>query len=99
MEWNSQKASLGFMPQVTIVRQSFKELPRESQLLIEKEEMEEPQTEPQTEPDPAAQFYHEWAEDKEKIREYDTHTHMDFTACICTTANVTLGPETMRRMC
>uniref|UniRef100_A0A3Q4BQX0 Uncharacterized protein n=1 Tax=Mola mola TaxID=94237 RepID=A0A3Q4BQX0_MOLML len=65
LEWNSEKAALGLTPQVTIVRQSCKELPEESRLVIEKEEKEEPQTEP----DPAAQFYPEWAEDNDNLCE------------------------------
>lgn len=66
--WISEKAALGFTPQVTIVRPSSKELPEESRLFIEKDEKEELQMEP----DSAAQFYPEWTEEDDKFCEYKT---------------------------
>ncbi|KAM6903276.1 uncharacterized protein tmem79a [Lycodopsis pacificus] len=60
--WNSEKAALGFTPQVTIVRPSSKELPEESRLLIEKDVEKEPQAEHYS----AAQFHPEWTEQDDK---------------------------------
>ncbi|TMS18599.1 Transmembrane protein 79 [Larimichthys crocea] len=59
--WISEKAALGFTPQVTIVRPSSKELPEESRLFIERDEKEEPQMEP----DSAMQYYPEWTEQQD----------------------------------
>ncbi|XP_029299694.1 transmembrane protein 79 isoform X2 [Cottoperca gobio] len=56
--WISEKAALGFSPQVTIVRPSSKELPEESRLFIEKDI--------ETEPDSAAQIYSEWTTQDDK---------------------------------
>uniref|UniRef100_A0A3Q1IBJ3 Uncharacterized protein n=2 Tax=Anabas testudineus TaxID=64144 RepID=A0A3Q1IBJ3_ANATE len=58
MNWISEKGTLGFIPQVTIVRPSSKELPEESRHFMERE--------PQMEPDSAAQFYSEWTEQDDK---------------------------------
>ncbi|XP_031722172.1 transmembrane protein 79 isoform X2 [Anarrhichthys ocellatus] len=60
--WNSEKAALGFTPQVTIVRPSSKELPEESRLFIEKDVEKEPQAEHYS----AAQFHPEWTEQDDK---------------------------------
>ncbi|KAI3358658.1 hypothetical protein L3Q82_015072, partial [Scortum barcoo] len=60
--WISEKAALGFTPQVTIVCPTSKEVPAESRLFIERDDNKEPQTEP----DSAGQFYQEWAEQDDK---------------------------------
>lgn len=60
--WISEKAALGFTPQVTIVHRSSKELPEESRLFMEKDVDKESQMEP----DSAAQFYPEWNEQDDK---------------------------------
>ncbi|XP_075961604.1 uncharacterized protein LOC142964917 [Anarhichas minor] len=60
--WNSEKAALGFTPQVTILRPSSKELPEESRLFIEKDVEKEPQAEHYS----AAQFHPEWTEQDNK---------------------------------
>ncbi|XP_053302926.1 transmembrane protein 79 isoform X2 [Pleuronectes platessa] len=54
--WMSEKAALGFTPQVTIVHPSGRSPPEESRLFIEKE------GEPQVEPDGGAQLHPEWEE-------------------------------------
>ncbi|KAM9340397.1 transmembrane protein 79-like [Symphorus nematophorus] len=59
--WMSEKAALGFTPQVTIVRPCSKEIPEESRLFIERDEKEL-----QEEPDPAVQYYPEWTEQDDK---------------------------------
>ncbi|XP_059205075.1 transmembrane protein 79-like [Centropristis striata] len=59
-KWFSEKAALGFTPQVTIVRPSSKEIPEESSLFIEKDEEKEPQAELQEE------YYPEWTEEEDK---------------------------------
>lgn len=64
--WISEKAALGFTPQVTIVRPSSKELPEESRLFIERDD----QKEPQMEPDSVGQFHPEWTEQDDKYCEY-----------------------------
>ncbi|XP_026155394.1 transmembrane protein 79-like [Mastacembelus armatus] len=58
----SEKAALGFTPQVKIVHPSSKELPEGSQYLGEKDV----EKQPQVEPDSAGQFYSEWQEHEEK---------------------------------
>lgn len=65
MNWLSEKAALGFIPQVTIVRPSSKEPLEESQHFIEKDI----EREVQMEPDSAAQFYSEWTEQDDKYCE------------------------------
>lgn len=64
--WISEKAALGFTPQVTIVRPSSKELPEESRLFIERDDKKEPQMEP----DSPGQFYPEWTDQDDKYCEY-----------------------------
>lgn len=70
MNWISEKGTLGFIPQVTIVRPSSKELPEESRHFMERE--------PQMEPDSAAQFYSEWTEQDDKYCECLTKTRLYF---------------------
>lgn len=65
MNWISEKATLGFIPQVTIVHPSSKELPEESRHFIEKDI----DRESQMEPDSAAQIYSEWTEQDDKYCE------------------------------
>lgn len=69
--WISEKAALGFTPQVTIVRPSSKELPEESSFFIEKDT----EKELQMEPDSAVQFYPDWKEQDDKYCEYNTQSH------------------------
>lgn len=69
-KWISEKAALGFTPQVTIVCPSRKEPPAESRLFVERDAKEEAQREP----DSAAQFYPEWTEQDGKYCEYNALT-------------------------
>ncbi|KAM7384406.1 hypothetical protein PAMA_011656 [Pampus argenteus] len=59
--WISEKAALGFTPQVTIVRPASRELPAESRLLIENNTEKEPQMEPDS-----VQYYPDWTEQDDK---------------------------------
>ncbi|XP_034561516.1 transmembrane protein 79 [Notolabrus celidotus] len=60
--WMSEKAALGFTPQVTIVRPSSKEVPEESRFFIERDEKKEPQMETES----VAQFQPEWTKEDDK---------------------------------
>ncbi|XP_040910020.1 transmembrane protein 79-like [Toxotes jaculatrix] len=62
LDWISEKAALGFTPQVTIVRPSSREHPEESLLFIEKDI----EKELQVESDSAVQVYAEWTEQDDK---------------------------------
>lgn len=70
--WISEKGTLGFTPQVTIVSPCSKELPEESRHFIEKDI----EREPQMEPDSAMQFYPEWTERDDKYCECLTRTRL-----------------------
>lgn len=74
--WISEKAALGFTPQVTIVRPSSKEVPEESRLFIERDV----EKEAQLEPEPEAHIYPEWMEEEDdKICEYTPTQHSTTT--------------------
>ncbi|XP_033949747.1 transmembrane protein 79-like [Pseudochaenichthys georgianus] len=60
--WRSDKAAMGFSPQVTIVRPSSKELLEESRMFIEDDEKEL-----QAEHDAANRFHPEWREQDDKF--------------------------------
>ncbi|XP_010787140.1 transmembrane protein 79-like isoform X2 [Notothenia coriiceps] len=60
--WRSDKAAMGFSPQVTIVRPSSKELLEESRMFIEDDEKEL-----QAEHDAANRFHPEWREPDDKF--------------------------------
>lgn len=83
-KWISEKGGLGFIPQVTIVCPSSKELPEKSQLFIEKDV----EKEPQVEPDSAAQFYPEWTEQDDKYCEFMTQPVPIFTQGFCSVHRV-----------
>lgn len=69
--WISEKAALGFTPQVKIVRPSSKELPEESRVFIERDIEKEPQVEPKS----AIQTYSNWDYEDEKFCEYNMNNH------------------------
>lgn len=60
--WMSEKAAMGFTPQVTIVRPSSKEAPEETRLLMERDQKNEPQMETES----VMQFQPEWTEEDDK---------------------------------
>lgn len=64
-KWIPEKAALGFTPEVTIVRPSFKVQPEERKLFIERDEKEETQVEL----DSAAQIYLQWEKPDDKYCE------------------------------
>uniref|UniRef100_A0A3Q3K4A8 Transmembrane protein 79a n=1 Tax=Monopterus albus TaxID=43700 RepID=A0A3Q3K4A8_MONAL len=70
-EWNwiSEKAALGFTPEVTIVHPSSKEFSEESQHFVEKDVAKEPQVEPVS----VLQLDSEWTEQDDK---YDMCEHL-----------------------
>lgn len=64
-KWIPEKAALGFTPEVTIVRPSFKVQPEERKLFIERDEKQEAQVEL----NPAAQVYPQWTQPDDKYCE------------------------------